>query len=362
MNMHDPAAPLPPVALLEALYGGLTQEPPWEGFLRALAEAAEATFATLLVATGPAGIEAHVTPDVHPDKAGEYQRLSDADPFVGLPEGQVVAFQDFVRHVPPRFREWLDKSGGGQILGVDLQAPSGASVRLRVTRDQSRPDFDDAQTSLIASLIPHLRIALDLHARLTSTQAERQVFSSAMEGLAVATLILARDGRILRRNAVAQRLLEDGRFIREEHGRLVPTMGTASASLARLLAAPPAPGEDVRFEIPAPDDPPLRGVARALPSAVYGDGAHVALFLSDPARAEGPDAESLRDRFQLTPAEAALAVQLAQGAALVDAARILDIAHNTARSHLRAIFAKTGTHRQGQLIHLLRTTGSDFDL
>ena len=360
--MTDPAVPLPPVALLEALYGGLMQEPPWEGFLRALADAADATFATLLVAIGPAGIDAHVTPDVDPDRADEYHKLSDADPFVGLPEGQVVAFQDFVRHVSPRFREWLDKTGGGQILGVDLQASSGASVRLRVTRDQSRPDFDDAQSALIASLIPHLRIALDLHARLTSTQAERQVFSSAMEGLAVATLILARDGRILRRNAVAQRLLEDGRFIREDNGRLAPAMHAGGARLTRLLASPPSPGEDVRFELPAADEPPLRGVARALPSAVYGDGAHVALFLSDPARAEGPDAESLRDRFQLTPAEAALAVHLAQGAALVDAARILDIAHNTARSHLRAIFAKTGTHRQGELIHLLRTTGSDFDL
>jgi DNA-binding CsgD family transcriptional regulator len=51
--------------------------------------------------------------------------------------------------------------------------------------------------------------------------------------------------------------------------------------------------------------------------------------------------------------EANLAVALASGRSLVDAADALGIAHNTARSHLRSIFAKTGVRRQSQLVHLL---------
>ncbi|WP_176594304.1 helix-turn-helix transcriptional regulator [Sphingobium sp. EM0848] len=343
-------------SLLQALYGGLTANPPWEAFLRALAVAADAPFATLLVATGHSGIASQVTPGADPTRSAEYQQLFTADPFVDLPEGQAVIFSDFVRHVPPRFREWLDKTGSGQIMGVDLHAPSGASVRLRITRDMSWPDFGERELALMARLVPHLRIALDLHARLTSTQAERQIFSSAMEGLAVASFILARDGRILRRNAVADRMLGDATALAERNGRLEPRLNAAAATLDRLLRNPPAAGEEQRLEIAVPQGQALRGVARALPTDAYGDGASLALFLADPARVEGPDPESLRDRFQLTPAEAGLAVQLAQGASLVDAARTLDIAHNTARAHLRAIFAKTGTHRQGQLVHLLRTS------
>ena len=87
----------------------------------------------------------------------------------------------------------------------------------------------------------------------------------------------------------------------------------------------------------------------------------IALFLTDPARPVGPSGESLRDRFQLTKAEAALAVQLIDGVALAEAAGILDIAYNTARSHLRAIFAKTGTHRQVQLVTLLRSVDKEMD-
>ena len=35
------------------------------------------------------------------------------------------------------------------------------------------------------------------------------------------------------------------------------------------------------------------------------------------------------------------------------AARRLGIAHNTAKAQLRAVFAKTGVHRQSQLVALL---------
>lgn len=340
----------------------MTQDPPWEAFLRALAAALDATFATLILGTGQVTIDTNITPGVGPDRIDEYEKLSDADPFVGLPEGQVVAFSDFVRHIPSRFRTWMDLARTGQILGVDLHGPLGAYVRLRVTRDHSHPDFEEAERVLLASLVPHLRIALNLHAKLTSTQAERQVFSSAMEGLSVGTLILARDGRILRSNAVADRLLEESGVITRREGRLIAQVAAADAMFRRLLASPPLPGEETRFEIAAPQGTPMRALAKALPSTSYGDGACLALFLADPTRSSGPDAEALRDRFQLTPTEAALAVQLAKGAPLVDAARALDIAHNTARSHLRAIFAKTGTHRQVQLIHLLRTATADFDV
>lgn len=347
--------------LLETLYGGLTRSPPWEDFLRALGAATNTTFATLLIGRGCAGIDAHVTPGADPERTQEYQQISEADPFVGLPEGQVVSFNDFVHHIPARFRDWMDWARTGQILGIDLHRPPDTAVRLRLTRDDSCDDFGDGEKALLTRLIPHLRIALELHARLTTTLAESQLFSSAMADLAVATLILDREGRIMRRNAVAARMLEEGGVIAERSGRLELRTQTATTLINRILAAPPPAGEESLFEVATPDGASLHGRARAVPSSAYGDGAWLALFLTDPTRPAGPSGESLRDRFQLTKAEAALAVQLLEGASLADAASALDIAYNTVRSHLRAIFAKTGTHRQVQLVTLLRTTDSDFE-
>ncbi|MCP1471761.1 DNA-binding CsgD family transcriptional regulator [Sphingobium sp. OAS761] len=343
--------------LVERLYGGLTHTPPWEDFLRALADATGATFATLIIGRGRR-IDAHVTPGVDPGRVQAYRQLSQTDPFVGLPEGRVVSFRDFVQHVPARFRDFMDLSRTGQILGVDLQREPDIYVRLRVTRDHSRPDFADGETALIERLIPHLRIALDLHARLTTTQAESQLFGSAMADLAVATLILDREGRILRRNAMAERMMKEDGTLYERGGKIEFTTQGATALIARLLATPPAPGEECQIELAGAQGPPLHARAKAVPSSAYGDGAWLALFLADGAPPPGPSADMLRDRFQLTRAEAALALLLAQGRALTDAAKALDIAYNTARSHLRAIFAKTGTHRQVELVTLLRSAGT----
>jgi DNA-binding CsgD family transcriptional regulator len=66
------------------------------------------------------------------------------------------------------------------------------------------------------------------------------------------------------------------------------------------------------------------------------------------------DAAQLATQFDLTPAESRLAAMLASGKTVAEAATSLGIAMPTARSHLRAIFGKTGTRRQSELtLHLL---------
>jgi DNA-binding CsgD family transcriptional regulator len=67
---------------------------------------------------------------------------------------------------------------------------------------------------------------------------------------------------------------------------------------------------------------------------------------------------SIRTSFGLTAAESRLALRLLTGESLKSAAAALGITYESARSQLKAIFQKTGTHRQGELIALLgRTVG-----
>jgi len=60
--------------------------------------------------------------------------------------------------------------------------------------------------------------------------------------------------------------------------------------------------------------------------------------------------ELLRCHFGLTPAEARLAVHLAAGETLRSAEAKLSIRYETARTHLKSIFQKTGTCRQAELV------------
>ena len=62
------------------------------------------------------------------------------------------------------------------------------------------------------------------------------------------------------------------------------------------------------------------------------------------------------DLFTLTPAEACVVSQLVLGGELTKVASRLNIALSTARSHLKHIFEKTGTHRQAELVRVFYET------
>lgn len=84
---------------------------------------------------------------------------------------------------------------------------------------------------------------------------------------------------------------------------------------------------------------------------VLHDGARMATSWSEAA---------LRRRFRLTPAEARLAMEIAGGTDLTTAANRLGVARETVRSQLRAVFAKTDTHRQAELVALLARNRTDL--
>ena len=80
----------------------------------------------------------------------------------------------------------------------------------------------------------------------------------------------------------------------------------------------------------------------------------VAVFISaETDRAQSPPVETVRKLFDLTRKEAELAMCLTNGRSLREAAADLGITLNTARAHLRSIFAKTGIDRQARLVRAI---------
>jgi DNA-binding CsgD family transcriptional regulator len=86
---------------------------------------------------------------------------------------------------------------------------------------------------------------------------------------------------------------------------------------------------------------------------VGADETKAAVLVSDPEQRLDTTEKMLGRLYGFTPTEASLAVKLMDGRGLGEACRALSINRNTAKTHLRRIFAKTGTSRQGELISLL---------
>jgi len=83
------------------------------------------------------------------------------------------------------------------------------------------------------------------------------------------------------------------------------------------------------------------------------------LPISDPDRAVQLPADHLARTFGLTGAEAKLAAALATGTSLTDYAGTARITIGTARWYLKQALAKTGAHRQSELVrHVISAVGA----
>ena len=91
------------------------------------------------------------------------------------------------------------------------------------------------------------------------------------------------------------------------------------------------------------------------PDHAFTGDALVRMTLFDFAHRRTLSGTVLRQIYGLTRAEVNLVQTLVGGCSLEDGARELGIALNTARTHLKHIFHKTGAKRQSELIHQIET-------
>ena len=93
---------------------------------------------------------------------------------------------------------------------------------------------------------------------------------------------------------------------------------------------------------------------RAVLSGADGvDPPAIALMVSDPTLRSSISRSALRKILPLTPAEAEIVAQLAEGRALNEISQAIGTAEGTIRVHLRNIFAKLGLRRQSDLVRVV---------
>lgn len=363
--------------LLRAIYKGPLETRPWETFLHLLKDCLEATNSvmimrpaepdrpSLMVIAGPSRTEVFDSYNEH------FFKL---DPFSNLPPHQVVTACDVMGEEQwlssVFYREYQKPSGLLHALAVWLKPdPESNGYSLRVVRSDGCPDFSSADKQLIERLLPHLQQAVELRSRMQDLVIERQLFAGTIERMQVGTVMLDEKGNVLSLNAHAQAILNEqdgislvGKTLKvgytEEQQALKALIASALATTRGEVdakGAHPTQAEAVAITRPS-GRPKLSALVRAVPADEFAEGwnrPRVAVFLRDPgARAQG-SSEVLRRLYDLTRAEARLALLMANGLTLEDAGDQLGIRRNTVRAHLRSIFSKMGVTRQTELIRLV---------
>ena len=366
-------------SLLGAIYEGPTESPPWQSAMQLLRTQLRAAHVTLMLrppSQDSAGVMINTGPVTAQGVESYETHFFSLDPFVRLPEGEVVTAEELIGRQwlqSAVYQEYLKPLDIRHLLGADIYTRDGIECRLRVTRSHNAGPFSDEDKALCRFLLPHLKRSIQLHARLDFLECERSLFAGTVNRMLLGMLSFAQDGSLIETNQEARRILAEKDGIWLTGSTLCVDSSQESRELQRMIrsaladsgALPAEEGTDNEgagvveaMSITRPSGRAKLGVlVRAVPMGQWSESRQrpaVVVFLRDPeSNAAQPSQELVRRLFGLTRMEAQLALLLAEGFTLDEAAEKMNVRRNTARTHLRSIFCKTGVTRQTMLVRLL---------
>ncbi|MBP8925331.1 MAG: helix-turn-helix transcriptional regulator [Pseudomonadales bacterium] len=273
--------------------------------------------------------------------------------------------------VAPDIGQFLAAHDIGNCLRTSFSEPGGMRCWIDILRGCT-PDkpFTASDIGLIRVLLPHLARALSLYSRQKRLEAESTVYEDTMDHLLLGIVLLDGELKILHTNRSARTIIETHPGISIVHGRLrlenPHTHRALDKVIERALAPDSSANSELRGElvrIGMPDGTLLGLLVHPLTQTRYYQGRHapsVIVYLSNltcKLDALRPTRESshvlVAQLFGLTPQEARLALLLADGYTLEEAAGQLGVAGTAARSYSKRIYAKMGIGSQSDIVRLV---------
>ncbi|MDX1592688.1 MAG: helix-turn-helix transcriptional regulator [Gammaproteobacteria bacterium] len=273
-------------------------------------------------------------------------------------------------HATEVYRRVLKPIGAEYSMAVwlpDEEARTFTAVGL--WRGPESSLFTQEEADLFGQIVPHMNKALKIYKRLTESDLTARVSESLLDDIGLGILLVDASLRVRLANRSARELAARQEGFALLSDRLVPSTVEDSrvlrSAVQRLLddasSEHASPGEALSLRRPSGAAPLYVTVSRldngpAKESVPSRQESLAVLFVADPERSLECPAEVLQRLFGLTPREAELLGLLVGGEPLRQVSGQLGIGLETARSHLKSVFMKTGTQRQGDLIRLVMST------
>ncbi|RUW83500.1 response regulator transcription factor [Mesorhizobium sp. M1E.F.Ca.ET.063.01.1.1] len=289
-------------------------------------------------------------PDPHPERE---PRLPKPAPYFTV-EDEISTPEE--RKLLPYYQE-IARPGHRELWAAVVFPVRRRKWVLSMYRDATRSDpFDTSEADHFLRVAPDLIRIISLAEKIWDVSLDPAL--AVLDQFNCAAALLDCRGGVTRSNVHADALFGSGLMIR--HGRIHAADRESDSSLQRMIGAAVSSARDKAFQSePAviTRDGSFWLLAEIVPMTSFVhdlfNGGDFLLCFTDPVSERAPPAWLLRHAFQLTPAEARLASSLATGCGIEAASERLAIGHETARTQLRAILDKTGTHRQAELAALL---------
>jgi DNA-binding CsgD family transcriptional regulator len=356
--------------LIRALYAAVLSPDDWAGVLERFRVAMNASLATQHVRRDIACPELVLGANADPDAMRKYLVYYHAfDPWMKnvrkVSAQSVCVTEDFLPEEEFRRSEFYNDFFAPQnfrhfIAAIDEVPPRGVSS-MSFMRVRTAPEFGANDKALLNQLLPHFGISIKIARALTEFKTRISVLEDSLNTLGFGVILLAPDNRVVHCNEQAERMLRQYRVLTVQSGcfglrdsrlnqRLQTLLGAANQQTQAL-----AERRAGAFSFQGSEHETLRLVVAPFLSRANEERREVTAiaFIYVARLGQLDDTFYLQQVFAFTSREAECALKLVQGLSLDEIAAQMALTRNTVKTHLRNLFAKTGTRRQGALIATL---------
>lgn len=266
----------------------------------------------------------------------------------------------------PIYNEHLRRSNVRYSLFANTRLAPDLELGQAFLRRPVHGPFGPEHVQALEMLLPHLRRALQLRLLVASMRDELADLRRALDAVPGAVAIVDGNAKIVCANAAAERLLATRDGLASESGKLSAVRSVDAQRLAATVRETARFAEGASVGLPSTrvvritrnDARPLGVVLAPLrpTSAVRQNAdraARVLVVIHDPEAKHRLDPALIAELHGFTEVEALLAAALARGLSLAEFAVERGCSEHTARTHLKRMLEKSGTHRQSDLVRVL---------
>lgn len=257
----------------------------------------------------------------------------------------------------PYYQEFQRPHGMLNVSCLKLHEQAESGIYLSVLTSLDAPYPGQQAQHLLQRLSPHLLRAARMFEQVNGLRRELATRDLLLDLHPAPLWLLDGDARVLFCNQAAQALLAQPKApLLERFGRLLGrACNTGLQALIRQAAGHDGKRRAGWLRLDGADGGELL-VAPVSAEAAYNRTFQRPLVLLTLPR-QAASGSLLAELFGLTPAEKRLGELLLQGLTVDECARHLQVSINTVRTQLRALFRKTHTSRQSELVNLLARLG-----
>lgn len=264
----------------------------------------------------------------------------------------------------PYYAELERHTGNRYYLGAVTDPKQSIGATICLQRPRAAGHATAREIEIFRILLPHFERAFLLWRRLGIAPGSPTAALLDLNPLGI--VVITATGRLVFANRAAETMARASDAFSLTAEGIQALRRSDDVLLQKLIAAAASPQRGGGLLALARRSGARDYVVRVMPlpsgtDLVAGGGPAACILISDPAMPPPCLDELLSSLFRLTEMESRVAECLAAGDSIQQAAERLGIAPATVRTHLAAIFNKTGTRRQPDLVRLLLTLPSAPD-